>query len=160
MGRPGRSTKIHEHPKVKMQLAAMSLFERSSEGASTSVAGLGRGWYFGGHLDGYTTQGWSQSVPRVYLDSMIEYTFPGDTNDALSSGDDAGSDGAWRNITEATGDAGFPERADGILAWIPGFSKQGILVALAGGTSKRFVSASISGSPYTRSNAQADPNET
>ncbi|KAI9672157.1 MAG: hypothetical protein M1831_001970 [Alyxoria varia] len=117
--------------------------ERSSEGASFSVAGLGRGWYFGGHLDGYTTQGWSQSVERVYLDSMVEYTFPGNTNNALSSDDAAGSDGAWRNITEATGNAGFPERADGILAWIPGFSRQGILVGLAGGTSRRFTQMNV-----------------
>src|SRR5436190_8330494 len=100
--------------------------QRSAEGAGVNVPGLGRGWYFGGHLDGYTTEGWSQSIARIYLKSMIEYTFPGYTNnetDALSGGKTAGEGGIWRNITEGglQDSASFTERADGVLVYIPGF---------------------------------------
>ena len=122
--------------------------QRSSEGAGVNVASVGRGWYFGGHLDGYTTVGWSQSTPRVYLKSLIEYTFPGRTNDALYSLDDggtAGPDGAWRNVTEGgiQDAAGFTERADGLLVYIPGFGEEGTLLGLAGGTNATFVSLSF-----------------
>lgn len=77
--------------------------QRSAEGAGANSATLGRGWYFGGHLDGYTTPGWSQSIPRVYLKSLIEFTFPGYSNeavDSLASGIEADEAGVWRNITE------------------------------------------------------------
>lgn len=119
--------------------------QRSAEGAGITIPGLGRGWYFGGHLDGYTTSGWSQSIPRVYLKSMIEYTFPGYSNDAVDSlegGDVAGDDGVWRNITEGglQDSAGFTERADGVLVHVPGFGKDGIILGLAGGTNETFVS--------------------
>lgn len=30
-------------------------------------------YYFGGHIDTYTTEDWSNQTPRVYLSSMIEY---------------------------------------------------------------------------------------
>ena len=112
--------------------------QQSAEGAGISVPELGRGWYFGGHLDGYTTVGWSQSVPRIYLKSLVEYTFPGYTNNgvqSLSGGNVSGSDGTWRNITQGglqTSD-GFPERADGVLVFVPGFGQEGIILGLAGG---------------------------
>ena len=123
--------------------------QRAAEGAGLSVPQLGRGWYFGGHLDGYTTPGWSQSIARVYLKSLLEYTFPGYTNDgiqSLSGGKKASSDGAWRNITEggAQDSAGFPERADGVLVYIPGWGDDGIIVGLAGGTNQSFVSPLLS----------------
>lgn len=61
-------------------------------------------------------------------------------------------DGAYRNITEGgiQEDAGFTERADGVLVYVPGWGTQGILLGLAGGTNVTFVSftlLSIS-SPY------------
>lgn len=118
--------------------------ERSSEGAGVNIPTLGRGYYFGGHQDGYTTPGWSQSIWRIYLQSMLEYTFPGYPNDqvdSLSDGQAAGKDGVYRNITNGglQSEAGFTARADGILAYIPGFGEQGILLALAGGTNETFV---------------------
>lgn len=99
-------------------------------------------------MDGYTTEGWDLSVPRVYLKSFIEYTFPGYTNNEVESlkGDKtAGAGGAWRNITEGglQESAGFTERADGVLVYVPGFGKQGIILGLAGGTNATFVSVSI-----------------
>ncbi|KAF2101569.1 hypothetical protein NA57DRAFT_10793, partial [Rhizodiscina lignyota] len=122
--------------------------QRVAEGAGVNVPGLGRGWYFGGHEDFLTTAGWSITVAREYVRSLLEYTFPGSTNSGvsdLSGGKTAGSDGVWRNVTngglQETG--GFTERADGILLYIPGFGKQGILLALAGGTNTTFTQMNV-----------------
>ncbi|MCJ1290807.1 hypothetical protein MMC34_002349 [Xylographa carneopallida] len=114
-----------------------------AEGAGITIPELGRGYYFGGHQDPYTTFGWAQWFPRVYIKSMIEFTFPGSTNTAISSmsnGQTAGSDGAWRNITQGGIQAsdGFPERADGVLVYVPGYGPEGILLGLAGGTNATF----------------------
>lgn len=119
--------------------------QRAAEGAGFSVSTLGRGWYFGGHLDDHTTEGWSNQVARVYLKSLLEFTFPGYSNNAvddLQNGKTAGSDGAYRNITEGgLQDTGsFPERADGVLVYIPGFGAEGILLGLSGGDNDTFVS--------------------
>lgn len=124
--------------------------QRSGEGAGVNVPELGRGYYFAGHLDGYTTKDWSLSVPRVYLKSLLEFTFPGYTNDGVESlrgGKEAGEDGVWRNITgggiQETGR--FTDRADSALVYVPGFGVDGILVNLGGGTDKSFVSSSSEG---------------
>ncbi|KAI7541876.1 kelch repeat protein [Hortaea werneckii] len=118
--------------------------QRAAEGAGVSVPSLGRGFYFGGHQDAYTTQGWSIQVPRIYLQSLLEFTYPGYMNDqvnALDSGQTAGAEGAYRNITEEglQDSAGFTERADGVLIYVPAFGDQGILLALAGGTNDTFT---------------------
>jgi hypothetical protein len=119
--------------------------QRSAEGAGISVASLGRGWYFGGHLDDFTTEGWSNQIARVYLKSLLEFTFPGYTNNAVKSLEtdkQAGAEGVFRNITEggvqSTGS--FPERADSVLTYVPGFGDEGILVGLTGGDNSTFVS--------------------
>lgn len=119
--------------------------QRASEGAGVNIPSLGRGFYFGGHLDGYTTAGWSQSIERVYLQSLLEFTFPGYSNDqveSLSDGNTAGEDGSYRNITQGgiQDSSGFTKRADGLLIYIPGFGDEGILLALAGGSNETFVS--------------------
>ncbi|KAH0556982.1 hypothetical protein GP486_005231 [Trichoglossum hirsutum] len=123
--------------------------QRAAEGAGVSVPELGRGWYFGGHLDGYTTEGWSQSTPRVYVKSLLEFTYPGFQNDGvreLAGGRGvAPDDGVWRNITQGglQESAGFPERADGVLVYVPGWAKQGILIGMAGGTNATFTQMNI-----------------
>ena len=122
--------------------------QRAAEGAGISVPSLGRGWYFGGHLDYLTTSGWSNETPRIYLKSLIEFTFPGATNDgvqSLSGGKQAGSDGAWRNITQGgiQDSGGFTERADGVLVFVPGFGKEGIVLGLTGGSDVSFVSYTL-----------------
>lgn len=119
--------------------------QRAAEGAGVSVPNLGRGFYFGGHLDGYTTAGWSQSIARVYLKSLLEYTFPGESNAAVNDGKPAGSAGVYRNITEGgTQDsAGFPERADGVLVYVPGYGQSGIILGLAGGTNATFSQMNV-----------------
>lgn len=122
--------------------------QRAAEGATASVPSLGRAFYFGGHQDGYTTPGWSQSIPRIYLQSLLEFTFPGYANsqvNALSNGQTAGNNGVYRNITQGglQSSAGFTQRADGLLIYIPGFGDQGILLALAGGTNQTFTQMNV-----------------
>jgi hypothetical protein len=135
----------HENPVTsqgKNSDPAGTSVERASEGAGISLPNLGRGWYFGGHLDFLTTEDWSISTPRVYLKSFVEYTFPGAINPELSIQGAAPSSGAWRNMSAAgiQDTAGFTRRADGILLYVPGFSEEGILLSLAGGTNETFVS--------------------
>lgn len=120
--------------------------QQAAEGAGVSIPELGRGYYFAGHLDPFTTQGWPLPIPRVYLKSLVEYTFPGYTNDGVESlrgGKTAGEDGAWRNITQGgiQDEAKFPNRADSALVHVPGFGADGILVNLGGGTNNSYVSS-------------------
>ena len=138
----------HKSPKTsagKNSGPADAPVQRAGEGAGISVPELGRGWYFAGHLDEFTTPGWSNQVPRAYLKSLIEYTFPSVSNDqvdSLGGGKTAGQDGVWRNITEGgiQDTAQFPIRADSALVYVPGYGAQGILVNTGGGTDKSFVS--------------------
>ncbi|KAK6336530.1 hypothetical protein TWF696_002080 [Orbilia brochopaga] len=99
--------------------------QRAAEGAGVSVPNRRKGYYFGGHLDGYTTKGWSQSTPRLYLTSMVEYDMASAT---------------WHNHTESG--ASFPERADGVLTYIP-WGEDGILLALGGGNNVTFSQLNI-----------------
>ena len=122
--------------------------QRSAEGAGLSVPELGLSWYFGGHQDMFTTAGWSNQVARIYLRSMLEFTHPGYVNDGvkgLSPGQKgAPSGGAYRNITSGgvQQDSAFPERADGVLVYVPGWGTSGILLGLAGGRDQSsFVSS-------------------
>lgn len=122
--------------------------QNAAEGAGISVPSLGRGFYFGGHQDAYTTPGWVSWIWRIYLTSLLEFTFPGYTNDqvyTLEGGKTAGTDGNWRNITQGgtQSEAGFPERADGLLAYVPGFGDDGILIGLAGGTNTTYQQMNI-----------------
>ncbi|KAH7133657.1 hypothetical protein EDB81DRAFT_109554 [Dactylonectria macrodidyma] len=116
---------------------------RAAEGAGLSVPELGLSWFFGGHLDWSTTPGWSQNIDRVYLKSLLEFTHPGYVNsgvEKLSTGTGAGEQGAFRNITQGGIQAGkFPERADGVLVFIPGWGEMGVLIGLAGGTADNFT---------------------
>jgi hypothetical protein len=122
--------------------------QRAAEGAGLSVPEIGLSWYFGGHLDMYTTAGWSNQIARVYLKSMLEFTHPGYANTgvtSLGSSKAAGSGGVYRNITQGgtQSSAGFTERADGVLAYVPGWGEAGIVLGLAGGTNATFVSCSL-----------------
>lgn len=121
----------------------------SAEGAGIAVPELGRGFWFGGHQDPYTVNGWAQPVPRIYLKSLLEFTYPGYNNDdvtSLGGGKTAGSDGVWRNVTQGgiQDTALFPSRADGTIVYVPGYGVNGILVSFGGGTNESFVSETIS----------------
>lgn len=143
------SWKEHKDPKTSAGVNSEDgnqPIQQAAEGAGISIPELGRGWYFGGHLDHYTTPGWSIQVARVYLKSLIEFTFPGYRNDAvecLQDGKTAGEHGVWRNITQGgiQNTNTFPNRADGVLVHVPGFGESGIILSLAGGNNETFVSA-------------------
>ena len=137
----------HTNPVTTKGLAAPQggvPVQRAAEGAGVNIPTMGRGFYLGGHLDTYTTPGWSITIYREYLKSMLEYTFPGYSNDNVNglSNSVAGAGGVYRNITQGgIQNPGFTARADGILTYIPGFGDEGVLIALAGGTNETFVSA-------------------
>ncbi|KAL8707214.1 MAG: hypothetical protein Q9220_007708 [cf. Caloplaca sp. 1 TL-2023] len=121
---------------------------QSGEGAGISIPELGRGYFFAGHSDHFTTPGWSIQTARLYLKSLLEFTFPGYTNDGvkdLSGGKTAGSDGAWRNVTQGgiQDTAKFPSRADGALVYVPGFGAEGILLSIAGGTNVSYSQMNV-----------------
>lgn len=85
-------------------------------------------------------------MERIYLKSLLEFTFPGYSNDGvddLKDGKKAGDDGVYRNITEGglQGTGSFPERADGILVYVPGFGTEGTLIGVTGGDNDTFVSS-------------------
>lgn len=118
--------------------------QRAAEGAGLSVATLGRGWFFGGHLDDFTTEGWSNQIPRLYLKSLLEFTFPGFSNEAVDSlkgGKTAGENGVYRNVTDGglQNTGAFPERADSVIVYIPGFGDEGILLGLTGGDNDTYT---------------------
>ncbi|CAG8956010.1 hypothetical protein HYFRA_00008866 [Hymenoscyphus fraxineus] len=122
--------------------------QRAAEGAGLSVPEIGRSWYFGGHLDEWTTPGWSNQIFRVYLKSFLEFTHPGYSNSGVSSLGStkaAGSDGVYRNITQGglQEAAGFTERADGVIVYIPGWGTEGIILGLAGGTNTTFTEMNV-----------------
>lgn len=126
--------------------------QRSAEGAGLSIPEIGRAYYFGGHLDEFTTPGWSNQIPRLYLKSFLEFTFPGYANTGVQSlgvNNAAPKEGVYRNITEGgiQSDPGFPERADSALVYIPGWGSEGIILGLGGGTNETFVSACMGGFP-------------
>ncbi|KAL9021574.1 MAG: hypothetical protein Q9185_001222 [Variospora sp. 1 TL-2023] len=121
---------------------------QAGEGAGISIPELGRGYYFGGHYDAFTTPGWSISTNRTYLKALLEFTYPGHSNDgveALAGGETAGSDGVWRNVTRGgiQDTARFPNRADGSLVYVPGYGEQGMLLSIGGGTAESFSQMNI-----------------
>ena len=148
-----KNSKWNEHSDPKTSAGNNSddggkLVQRSGEGAGVNIPELGRGYYFAGHLDPYTTRDWALPVPRLYLRSLLEFTFPGYTNDGveiLRGGKKAGDDGVWRNITEGgIQESGrFTNRADSALVYVPGFGADGILVNLGGGTNESFVGSRL-----------------
>lgn len=139
----------HQNPKSSggdnAEKAGQSI-QRAAEGSGFSVPNLGRGWYFGGHQDFLTTKDWSNQVDRIYLKSLLEFTYPGYSNEAvddLKGGKTAGDGGVYRNITEGglQKSGAFPERADGLLVYVPGFGAEGTLIGVTGGDNDTFVSA-------------------
>ncbi len=137
------SSKWEEHPSPKTVDDVP--VERSAEGSGVNIPSLGRGLYFGGHIDRFTTPGWDIDIFRVYLRSLLEFTFPGSSNPAVNNNQPAGPDGVWRNITDGgiQESAGFTERADGVLVYVPGYGDQGILLGLAGGTNKTYTQMNV-----------------
>ncbi|GAA5820761.1 hypothetical protein JCM3770_005959 [Rhodotorula araucariae] len=113
----------------------------AAEGQQAVVPGIGTNgdhmaYYSYGHQDDHTTQGWSNQVARIYLNSMVEF--------------DLGSQ-TMRNITSYSSNAmssnsSTPEsnplsRADGTLTYVPnlGTNGKGLLVSIGGATQTQYV---------------------
>ncbi|GAA5922899.1 hypothetical protein JCM1841_003775 [Sporobolomyces salmonicolor] len=117
---------------------------RVAEGCPAIVPAQGTdgdnvGYYFSGHQDDHTTQGWSNEIARIYLNSMAKF--------------DLGSK-SWTNITSYSGDASTSNtstpitplnRADGTLTYVPdlGTDNKGILVSIGGATDSQYVDNSV-----------------
>ncbi|BGP42567.1 hypothetical protein JCM10450v2_006673 [Rhodotorula kratochvilovae] len=113
----------------------------AAEGQHAIVPGMGANgdhmaYYSYGHQDDHTTEGWSNQVERIFLNSMIEF--------------DLGSE-TMRNITSYSSNAmasnsSTPEsnplsRADGTLTYVPnlGTDGKGLLVSIGGATQTQYV---------------------
>ncbi|KAH8149398.1 uncharacterized protein LAJ45_06477 [Morchella importuna] len=102
--------------------------QRAAEGAGVSIPDRGLGYYFGGHLDSYTTEGWSKQTPRIYLKSLLQFDM---------------NKNQFLNVTEnGLEDAGVPERADSVLLFVP-WGSEGILVGIGGGLNDTFSQLNI-----------------
>lgn len=119
---------------------------RVAEGAAALAPGNASAepsfYYFGGHLDSFTTQGWSNQIDRVYLNSMIQYDQAASswTNQTSYSG--SGSSSANSTVETAP-----LLRADNTLTYVPGpdvgTNGQGILVSIGGGNANQLIDNSI-----------------
>ncbi|GJN93507.1 hypothetical protein Rhopal_006564-T1 [Rhodotorula paludigena] len=112
-----------------------------AEGQPAIVPGQGTdgdnvAYYSHGHQDDHTTEGWSNQIARIYLNSMIQF--------------DLGSR-TMRNITSyssnaQTSNSSTPQtnplsRADGSLTYVPnlGTDNKGVLVSIGGATQTQYV---------------------
>ncbi|MBW0553315.1 hypothetical protein O181_093030 [Austropuccinia psidii MF-1] len=110
--------------------------QRVSEGASALVPNMGSNqnplaFYFGGHLDWASVQGWSNSTPRVFLDSIVQL----DLGSLIWSNYSSFTTNPNTNLINATPEGAPTIRADGTLTYVPlvGNSAKGVLVSIGGG---------------------------
>lgn len=97
-------------------------------------------YYFGGHLDGYTTEDWSLQTERVYLSSLIEY------DAGPSSWTNHSTYAASSSVTaNSTFEAAPLLRADSTLTFIPGLGTdgKGLMVSIGGGNANQMLDNSI-----------------
>ncbi|GAA5836726.1 hypothetical protein JCM3766R1_007002 [Sporobolomyces carnicolor] len=118
---------------------------RTAEGSATIVPGLGQGgdnvgFYFSGHQDFLTSQGWSNQVARIYLNSMVEFDLGSKTMKNITS-----YSGAASTSNTSTPLSTPLNRADGTLTFVPnlGTDRKGILVSIGGATDQRYVDNSV-----------------
>ncbi|KAI8447109.1 hypothetical protein BY996DRAFT_4593888 [Phakopsora pachyrhizi] len=109
---------------------------RPSEGAGAVVPGIGTNsnsmaYYFGGHLDWASVPGWSNSTPRVFLDSLVQFDMGSLSWKNYSDFQPAKTAALASGVSEGTPTI----RADGTLTYVPqvGTSAKGVLVAIGGG---------------------------
>ncbi|KAK9900561.1 hypothetical protein P389DRAFT_14601 [Cystobasidium minutum MCA 4210] len=118
---------------------------RVAEGASAVAPPQGDSdeptfFYFGGHIDSYTTEDWSNQTPRVYLNSMIEYD---------QSSNSWNNHSSYSNTASVTSNSTVEVspllRADSTLTFVPGLGTngQGILVSIGGGNENQLIDNSI-----------------
>ncbi|KPV73878.1 uncharacterized protein RHOBADRAFT_54469 [Rhodotorula graminis WP1] len=93
-------------------------------------------YYSYGHLDDHTTEGWSNQVARLFLNSMIKFDLGSSTFSNISS---YSSDAVTSN--SSTPESNPLSRADGSLTYVPnlGTDGKGILVSIGGATQTQYV---------------------
>lgn len=90
-------------------------------------------------VDSYTVSGWSDQVPRLYLDSLVRLDLgtapPTWSNLSLGAQSASASSGTGNSSAGAT----MTPRADSTLTYVPGMGTngRGILVSIGGGTNSQ-----------------------
>ncbi|KAI5477155.1 Kelch-type beta propeller domain containing protein [Pseudohyphozyma bogoriensis] len=118
---------------------------RAAEG-STAVApligtnGENMAYYFSGHEDDHTVNGWSNQVPRLYLSSLVQFDLGSLATKNFSSYSATGS-----VSNDSSPEINPTYRADGTLTYVPGYGTggHGILVAIGGATDTAYVDNSV-----------------
>lgn len=115
-----------------------------AEGSTTVVSNPGKasvGYYFSGHLDTHTTNGWSNQIARVYLNSLLAFDLTTSTYNNITAYSNSGN----ASTSTATPEIAPVYRADGTLTWVPnlGTNNEGLLVAIGGATESQYVSNQV-----------------
>ncbi|GAA5985185.1 hypothetical protein JCM10908_002559 [Rhodotorula pacifica] len=113
----------------------------AAEGQPAIVPLLGDGgdnvaYYSYGHQDDHTTEGWSNQIARLYLNSMVQFDLGSHTFTNITS---YSSEAHTSN--SSTPETSPLSRADGTLSYVPnlGTDGKGILVSIGGATATQYV---------------------
>ncbi|GAA5891453.1 hypothetical protein JCM6882_004475 [Rhodosporidiobolus microsporus] len=116
-----------------------------AEGQPAIVPGQGEngenvGYYSHGHQDLHTTEGWSNQIARIYLNTMVRFDMGSKTMTNITS-----YSSAAQTSNSSTPLTNPVSRADGTLTWVPnlGTDQKGILVSIGGATSEAYVDNSV-----------------
>ncbi|GAA5867629.1 hypothetical protein JCM3774_001536 [Rhodotorula dairenensis] len=115
--------------------------DTAAEGQPAIVPLLGQGgdnigYYSYGHQDDHTTEGWSNQIARLYLNSMVQFDLGSHTFTNITSySSQAQTSNSSTPLTNPL------SRADGTLSYVPGLGTdgKGILVSIGGGTATQYV---------------------
>ncbi|GAA5864212.1 hypothetical protein JCM8547_001294 [Rhodosporidiobolus lusitaniae] len=118
---------------------------RVAEGQPAIVQGQGTngenvGYYSHGHQDDHTTQGWSNQIDRIYLNSMVSFDMGSKRTSNITS-----YSSAAKTSNSSTALTNPVSRADGTLSYVPGLGtdSKGVLVSIGGATQSQYVDNSV-----------------
>ncbi|GAA5825864.1 hypothetical protein JCM11251_000031 [Rhodosporidiobolus azoricus] len=116
-----------------------------AEGQPAIVPGQGEngenvGYYSHGHQDFLTTNGWSNQIARIYLNSLVRFDMGSRQITNITS-----YSSAAQTSNSSTPLTNPVSRADGTLTYVPnlGTNGKGILVSIGGATSEAYVDNSV-----------------
>ncbi|GAA6039319.1 hypothetical protein JCM8097_003264 [Rhodosporidiobolus ruineniae] len=116
-----------------------------AEGQPALVPGMGTngenvGFYSHGHQDDHTTEGWSNQISRIYLNTMVSFDMGNKKMTNITSySSSAHTSNSSTPLTNPV------SRADGTLTYVPGLGTdgKGILVSIGGATETEYVDNSV-----------------
>lgn len=115
--------------------------DSAAEGQPAIVPLLGEGgdniaYYSYGHQDDHTTEGWSNQIARIYLNSMVQFDLGSHTFTNITS-----YSSQAHTSNSSTPETSPISRADGTLSYVPGLGTdgKGILVSIGGATATQYV---------------------